>query len=96
MTRDELLAFFDSEIKDCRTILEMRNKLYAQDTDALFNIRKLNVDGILIQIREKCTRIENMANLRTDDIQTVEVAIHDSCVDIINYSFLLECLIKFA
>ena len=96
MTREELIKEFDSTIYLAKQILIKRNKIYAKEDDALFNIRQLGTKGILTQIREKCTRFENMIELKVKDeeMPTLLEHVNDSCLDIINYSFLLKELIE--
>jgi hypothetical protein len=93
MERDDLVEYFDQVIKHARKILENKNHDYAGGGDVFANFTRVESLGItstekgmLVRMSDKLSRLSSFCEqgkLKVDE------SVEDTCVDLINYAFLL-------
>lgn len=93
MTREELVKLFDEEVAKQREILLARNKAYAKNEDALYNIKRNGFIGILHHISEKSVRLENAVSSKVMTVENQEL-VKETCRDLSNYGFLFRALLE--
>lgn len=93
MTREDLVLLFDEEVAKQREILLARNKAYASNEDALYNIKRNGFKGVIHHIEEKTIRLQNVINNKTMNAEQQEL-VKETCRDLSNYSFLFRALLE--
>ena len=93
MNRDELAEYFDEVIKKARKLLIDKNHDYAGGGDVFANFTRVESLGItstekgmLVRMSDKLSRLSSFCE--QGNFQVNE-SLEDTCVDIINYAFLL-------
>lgn len=98
MNRDVLIDEMKKIFDECLSIVDKKNKDYANDTDPFLNLRTCESFGIadtetgmLVRMTDKFTRI---CNLIHKDPDVADEKIDDTIKDLINYLSLLLIYIK--
>lgn len=88
---------YEAVIEEARELVERKNKDYAGDNDFLANFRmseKMGITpskGVLLRISDKFSRI---CQLVQKDPNVTEETIHDTLIDLMNYSALMILCLK--
>lgn len=83
--RDDLIrSYFEEDAE----LLRAKGHDYAGTEDALGNLRRFGLYGIIVRLSDKFSRIEQFA--KSGDIRVKDEAIKDTLRDIRNYSFLAQ------
>jgi len=83
--RDALIqSYFDEDMK----LLRAKGHDYSGEADALGNLRRFGLFGILVRLSDKFSRLEQFA--KSGDIKVKDESIKDTLRDIRNYSFLAQ------
>ena len=95
---NELLQHLEGLFKECYSIVEKKNHDYAGNTDPLKNFRLSEELGItsteraiLVRMADKFARLVNVIN---HGAKVEEETLHDTIVDLINYSAILDYALK--
>ena len=83
--RDKLIqSYFDEDMR----LLQAKGHDYGGQDDALGNLRRFGLYGIVVRLSDKFSRIENFA--KTDQLEVKGESIKDTLRDIRNYCFLAQ------
>jgi hypothetical protein len=73
-------------------LLRAKGHDYAGEQDALGNLRRFGLFGILVRLSDKFSRLEHFA--KSGDIKVKDESIRDTLRDIRNYSFLAQIFLE--
>lgn len=72
-------------------VQDMKGRDYGEDVDALKNLRRRGVQGVVARMGDKLTRLENLTQPgKTAHVQ--DESIEDTLIDLANYCLLLIIL----
>jgi len=87
--RDALIqSYFDEDMK----LLKAKGHDYAGDEDALGNLRRFGLLGIIVRLSDKFSRIEQFAKSGAISVKGESIA--DTLRDIRNYAFLAQIFLE--
>lgn len=91
-SREAFLKLHEACCADARELCSRKSGDYADDGDALRNLRMCEAlglatveQGILVRLTDKLSRL---ANLMTRDAKVVDESVRDTVLDIVNYALL--------
>ena len=88
MTPIERDTLIESYFADDMELLRAKGHDYSGEADALGNLRRFGLLGILVRLSDKFSRLEHFA--KSGDLQVQDESIRDTLRDIRNYSFLAQ------
>ncbi len=91
--RKQMLTFGQNLLEDCLGLAEKKNNDYSAGNDPFMNLRRGGPFGIAVRMDDKVSRILSL--LRQEGFKpSVDESLEDTCMDIINYAWLLLALRK--
>lgn len=98
MTKDQYLDLLEKKLKLCLTIARAKNADYAVDSDPFKNFRLCEAlgvstveSGMIVRMSDKLSRI---TNLLSKEASVKDESIHDTLLDLANYSIILSNYIE--
>lgn len=83
--RDALIrSYFDEDM----ALLQAKGHDYSGEQDALGNLRRFGLYGIIVRLSDKFSRLEQFA--KSGDLKVKDESIRDTLRDIRNYAFLAQ------
>lgn len=83
--RDALIrAYFDEDM----ALLQAKGHDYSGEQDALGNLRRFGLYGIIVRLSDKFSRLEQFA--KGGELKVKDESIRDTLRDIRNYAFLAQ------
>jgi len=89
--RDERIrAYFDADM----ALLAAKGNDYAGDADALANLRRFGLFGIIVRLSDKFSRLETLAKAGFNTARVTDESLTDTLRDIRNYAFLAQIFLE--
>jgi hypothetical protein len=84
-----ICAYFTEDL----ALLRAKGNDYAGDDDALSNLRRFGLYGIIVRLSDKFSRLERFA--KDGKLQVKDESVRDTLRDIRNYAYLAQILLDF-
>jgi hypothetical protein len=85
---DNLMSFADTVFVRCLALARRKNADYAGAADPLKNFRRHGSYGVAVRLDDKICRVATLLESGKDP-QVNDESVEDTCLDIINYAWIL-------
>lgn len=88
--RDQLFQFGELIAQHAINLARQKNADYSSDVDPLLNLRIGGSHGVAVRITDKACRLVQLT--KNGHLPHVQESVEDTCLDLINYAWLLLAL----